>query len=235
MKHLASLTALALLGWAAPAWVSGLCILNCGVACKPIPCPDCPDCGCPCEQGHHHCSPRKSEHAHQLIGELSSDCCCDRIKAARKLGHRFHADFCCDPQVLDALIHAVVCDPCWEVRQAAAWSIALQRARTENGVLALYLASKADPHYMVRDTATQALDILTVCRKPCYKAVYDYGDQLLKQFKGKYKPGTADCNLFLPGCAGGCGLACGTPVPQQAVILPGNLPAAPAAKPVPAK
>jgi hypothetical protein len=219
MKHGIGLIALAFLGWTSPAWASGICLFNCGVACKPIPATDCPDCGCPCDQGHHHCSPRKSERAQQLIGELSSDCCCDRIKAARKLGYRFNADFCCDPQVLDALINAVLCDPCWEVRQAAAWSIALQRARTDSGVLALYFASKADPHYMVRDSATQALGILTVCRQPCFKEVYAYGDQLIKTFKGKAKPGCADCQLLVAAVEHGCGMGCGGPVMPGTTII----------------
>ncbi len=219
MKHLVGFTVLALLGWTVPAWASGLCFFNCGVGCKPIPVADCPDCGCPCDQGHHHYSPRKSERAQELIGELNSSCCCDRIKAARRLGCRLCADFCCDPQVLDALIQAVLGDPCWEVRQAAAWSIARQKARVDRGVLVLYLASKADPHYMVRDTAAQALDILTVCRKPCFKAVYAYGDELIKQIKGKYKPGSAECRLLVASCLGGGGLALGHPASAGTVIL----------------
>src|SRR5437588_400219 len=84
---------------------------------------------------------------------------CERIKAVKKLGHRLHADFCCDPAVLETLIAALQCDKCWEVRRAAAWAIQSQNARTEEGVLALYIASKLDPHYLVRVAAAEALDI----------------------------------------------------------------------------
>ena len=55
---------------------------------------------------------------------------------------------------------ALECDTCWEVRKAAAWSITHQNARTRYAVMALYLAGKVDPHYMVRDAAKSALDIL---------------------------------------------------------------------------
>jgi hypothetical protein len=82
-------------------------------------------------------------------------------------------------------------DPCWEVRRAAAWSIAYQKARTEEGVLALYLASKLDPHYLVRDAATDALSILLVCRRECFKDVFARGDELAKALQGKYRPGQA--------------------------------------------
>src|SRR5207249_5284429 len=117
--------------------------------------------------------------------------CCDRIRAAEKLGSRLHADFCCDPEVLSALVRALHCDACWEVRKTAAWSIARQKARTEEGVLALYLASKLDPHFLVRDAATDALGILLVCRRACFKDVFGHGDEMIKTLRGHYKPGQA--------------------------------------------
>src|SRR5262249_25411451 len=151
------------------AWAGGLCGRDCTGTCKPIPSPSCPDCGNPCDRGIHICTCGKSKRARCLIDELNADTCCERIQAARKLGCRLHADFCCDPEVLSALVHALLCDPCWEVRRAAAWSIAMQKARTDFGVLALYVASKIDSHYLVRDKAAEALDILTLCRKDCFK------------------------------------------------------------------
>jgi hypothetical protein len=206
MKGIVGLSAAVLLGVAASAGAAGWS-LNHGVHCICPPPADCPDCSCPCDQGHHHCSAWKSEHAQQLIGDLSSDCCCDRIRAAHKLGFRFHADFCCTPEVLEALTHALLCDPCWEVRQAAAWSITLQRARVEPAVLALYVSSKMDPHYLVRAKAAESLDILLVCRKDCFKELLRSADELIKELKkNQFKPGTANCQLaFQLGCSA-CGL-----------------------------
>jgi hypothetical protein len=129
---------------------------------------------------------------------LGCPCCCDRIKAAENLGSRLHADFCCTPEVLSALTGALANDPCWEVRRAAAWSIAHQKARTEEGVLALYLASKLDPHYLVRDAANDALGILLVCRRECFKDVFAHGDEMVKALRGHYKPGQATATMAPP-------------------------------------
>jgi hypothetical protein len=133
-----------------------------------------------------------------LIEELHGDTCCDRISAARKLGHRLHADFCANPEVLSALINALQCDPCFEVREAAAWSIMKQNARTEQGVLALYISSKLDPHNLVRARAAEALDILLVGgKKACFKGVFESGDELIKSLKKSgYKPGTENCQII---------------------------------------
>jgi hypothetical protein len=180
MRRILPLALLGLLALAARGW-AGCPLGGCCPDCKPIPCPECPDCGCPCEHRLHLVLfDQSAENIATLrsigctgtaptCGECGGcDCgsnCCERIKAAEKLGSRFHADFCCNPEVLTALIGALECDPCWEVRKAAAWAIFTQDARTEDGVLALYVASKADNHYMVRARAAEALDILTVCRK----------------------------------------------------------------------
>jgi hypothetical protein len=192
MKRLIGLSTIALLGLAsyASAWGGGFACLNVGIHCIQPPCPPCPDCSCPCDRGFHFslCGP---EHAHKLIDQLNSACCCDRIKAARNLGSRIHADSCCVPEVLSALTNALANDPCWEVRRAAAWSIAYQKARTEEGVMALYLASRLDPHFLVRDAATDALSVLLVCRQDCFKDLFARGDELAKALKGKYRPGQA--------------------------------------------
>jgi hypothetical protein len=161
-----------------------------------------------------------------LIAELNACNCCDRITAARHLGHRLLVDACCDPEILDALTRALQCDSCWEVRRAAAWSIGLQNARTESAVLALYVSSRLDPHYLVRDSAADALDVLLVCRKPCFKDLFTAADALVKELKGKYRPGTPDCLAVFQGCCTACGIAVGTlpievlPVPGKAVLLP---------------
>jgi hypothetical protein len=203
MKRVFYLAPAAALVLAAASWAAGPLCLNHGIHCIEPPPPDCPDCGCPCDKGHRHCSAHKSEHAHKLIDELSAECCCDRIKAVKKLGCRLHADFCCDPEVLEALTHALMCDSCWEVRRAAAWSIQHQNARTEQGVLALYLASKLDPHFLVRDAATDALSVLLVCRRDCFKDLFAHADDLAKSLKGKYKPGSPECFQLMCGCLGG--------------------------------
>jgi hypothetical protein len=135
---------------------------------------------------------------------LCSGCCCDRIKAAEKLGCRLTVDFCCNPEVLGALAQALQCDSCWEVRVAAAWSIAHQNARTNLGVMSLYLASKLDPHYLVRDAAKDALDVLLVCRRDCFKDLFATLDELAKTLKGHYKPGSPECLQFLDTCVAAC-------------------------------
>jgi hypothetical protein len=162
-----------------------------------VPAPECPDCSPPC-QGHHHCSAWKSEHAHKLLEGLCAEDCCTRIKAAKKLGCRLHADFCSDCEILPALVRALLGDPCWEVRRAAAWSIAMQGARTDLGVTALYISSKLDRHYMVRDKAAEALDLLTLCRKPCFKELYKAADALIAQLqRDKVRPGASGNEVIL--------------------------------------
>jgi len=195
-------------GWAKP-----FVCLNCGVHCME-PQPYCPDCGCPCDKGFHFCSARRSEHTHKIISDLSCDSCCDRIRAAEKLGCRIHADWCCDGEVVPALAHAVQFDSCWEVRKAAAWSLAYQNARTEPTVISLYLASKLDPHYLVRDAANDALGVLLVCRQDCYKDLFDQLDRVVKKLKGRYKPGTPEYDRLVDGYIAGLG------APPIANILP---------------
>ena len=82
-----------------------------------------------------------------------------------------------------------------------------QDARTQQVVMALYISSKTDPHYMVRARAAEALDILTVCRKDCYKDLYTHTDELIKELKKQgYKPGTANCQLLLGAACATCGV-----------------------------
>ncbi|MFL5241750.1 MAG: HEAT repeat domain-containing protein [Gemmataceae bacterium] len=196
MKRLLFLSVTVLIGLAASARAGGLC--GCEGRCKPIPPPVCPDCACPCDE-HRIGAVFGCEHANKLIEDLHACTCCDRIKAVKKLGHRLHADFCANPEVLAALINALQCDPCWEVRREAAWSILSQGARTEQGVMALFVASRLDPHYVVRDRAAEALDILLVGgKRACFKTIFDNGDKLIKDLKkAGYKPGTANCQMIM--------------------------------------
>jgi hypothetical protein len=205
----------------------------CTTRCMVPPCPDCPDCSCPCD----HRLPLAvfgCEHTRKLICELHGETCCERIKAAKKLGCRLHADFCTDPEVLNALISALQCDPCWEVRREAAWSLLGQKARVEDAVLALYVSSKLDPHYLVRTRAAEALDILLVCRKNCFKCLFDRGDQLIAELKKRgVKPGSENCCVQFGQACHACGLvASEAPVvtPAEPVrVAPKEIP-----KPLPA-
>src|SRR5262249_4701531 len=200
MRRIFGLSSFAVLALAAPCW-AGL-----GLCCKPhctVPPVEHPDCSCPCDH-RMNLSLFGPAHVQKLIEKLScADCCCDRIHAAKKLGCRLHADYCCEPCVLEALVGALLCDPCWAVRRSAAWSAMLQNARTDRAVLALYLSSKLDPHYMVRSRAAESLDILTLCRRCCYKELYASADELVKQLRAvKYVPGSPGCKvLFTQACA----------------------------------
>jgi len=167
----------------------------CEPRCMIPPPPPCPSCTDACD--HRCCCTLFPEsHARKLVQELACDNSCKRICIVKKLGCRLHADVCRQSFVLDALLHALQCDPCWDVRRAAAWSLMRQNARTEPTVLALYMAARIDPHYMVRVRAAEALDILTLGKGPCYQELYKAADQLLVVLRGKgYQPGR-DCALI---------------------------------------
>jgi len=150
MKRIISLATVALLTWIATAG-AGVGPSCHGPTCITPP-QSCPDCSCPCD-GHRFSLGLSAEHA---LADLQCGECCHRIRAAKKLGLKICHDFCKDCSILPALVHALLVDSCWEVRKAAAWSIALQGARTDLGLTALYVSSKLDPHYMVRDKAIMA-------------------------------------------------------------------------------
>lgn len=173
-----------------------------GCHCIQPPCDKCEDCSDPCCHRLHLPTLCGCEHTHCLIEQLSSSCNChERISAARKLGNRLHADFCTTPEVLNALVHALMCDTCWEVRKTAAWAIAYQDARVPQGVAALYIASKADRHYLVRIAAAEALDILILCRKSCYKDLFRGADVVIARVKPDYNPTNGNCvNLVMNFC-----------------------------------
>ena len=90
-----------------------------------------------------------------------------------------------------------------------------QNARTEEGVLALYIASKTDRHYLVRVAAAEALDILTLNHKTCFEQTLKGADVLIVQLrKLGYKPGSESCRLqFASACA--CAGCCHAAVPAS--------------------
>jgi hypothetical protein len=225
MKRLIGLSLAALLGMAATSWGAGLLCLNCGIHCMVPPEPCHENCDCPCNHGLHLCPQWKSDHAQKLIDELCKcDDCCARIRAVKKLGCPLHADWCCNHEVLAVLIRELQCDKCWEVRREAAKGIWHQNARTEEGVLALYIASKTDPHYLVRVAAAESLDIMTLNHKTCFTQTLKGADVLIVQLKKLgYKPGSESCSLqFANACAcAGCFQGCASSAAPAPEIIPG--------------
>jgi len=199
---------------------------------------DCPNCPCPCEKRLKLC-PFDKGHANKYIEKLNcEETCCVRIKAVKKLGSRLHADFCDDPEVLEALISALFYDPCWLVRRAAAWSIYGQRAYTDEALLALYISSKLDPHNLVRARAAEAIDLLTLCRHKCYKDLYAFGDKVIVELRAKkFVPGKCDARETYalvdfvklgapPRCAGNpitSGALAITPDATEGMAYPGQI------------
>jgi hypothetical protein len=186
------------------AWASNhdyCCGPNCGHCIVPPP-PFCPKCTYPCDKYRLCLCP--ASHVKETYIWIERLVRCSnaqaRKKAACKLGCRWHADFCRTPAVLTALIAALHCDACWEVRHAAATSLRQQNARTPQAILALYIASRLDPHYLVRDRANESMDILLVLQRPCYKQLFKDADELIKKLRGKYKPGTHDCQTIYSLC-----------------------------------
>jgi hypothetical protein len=121
----------------------------------------------------------------------------------------------------------------------------MQGDRNPPVVTALYVSSKMDHHYLVRDRSAQALDIVLVCRRACFKDLFGpVGDELLKALKkGGFLPGTENCIFVLEQCATQCGIAvepapaAKATAPLPAEVLPATTPlpgeAAPAKPPLP--
>jgi hypothetical protein len=172
-----------------PALAGGWC--GKGVHCIQ-PGPTCgKDCSCPC--ANWRVGPLLPADSRKLIAQLGDGDCCDRIAAAKKLGNRLCFDFCDDPAVLPALARAVLCDTCWQVRKAAVCSLCRQKARSDYGMLVLYLASRLDSHYLVRDAASEAIGVLSVGRQHCYRDLFRAADQLIPRLRPLYRPTQGDC------------------------------------------
>jgi hypothetical protein len=76
-------------------------------------------------------------------------------------------------------------------------------------VVALFVSSKLDHHYLVRAKSGEALDIVLLCRRPCFNDLFgDVGKQLLAALvKAGFRPGTANCMYIMDQCAAACGIA----------------------------
>ncbi len=220
-----SLVVLAVSGEAGPACPVGLVRAP---RCEPAPCPHC---SCPC--CHRPCwlALCRGGRVRKLIEELRCARTWRRILAARKLGCRVDADCWAYPQVGDALIEALLCDGCSEVRQAAAESIRVQNGGSDAGILALYLASRLDPHPGVRTSAAEALAVLARNRGPSSGPLFLSGDLLVRQLQEvHYRPGSAGCRGQIIDACSGATAAPGPPEPPLArdrpVVLPNPRPPA---------
>lgn len=190
MRRLVTLALLALPGLAVSAR-AGEC-LGCKTRCRDLPESECRERGCPCDKRLNMALFDKADKYIEVLEDCEAACCA-RIKAARKLGNRLKADICADKGVLDALLNALFYDSCWRVRDAAAWSLFGQRAYQDDVILALYISARLDPHALVRARAAEALDLLTLCHRCCYKELYATADEIIKDMrKQKFVPGRPD-------------------------------------------
>jgi HEAT repeats len=224
MKRISTLTLAALLMTAPVAWGWSL---NC-TRVRPIPPEACGPCPDACSTG---LCPTifPPEHAQRLIEVLQTDDnFAHRECAVDKLGSPLHAAPCRCPEVFEALIGALQCDKAWEVRRAAAIAIRHQHLVCRNALLALYIASKTDPHFTVRFKAAESLDILTVPYAPgCFKELREHGDQLIAQLRKQgYRPGSHNCRVLLGEACASCGVApymgMATPTMVGQVIMEGS-------------
>jgi hypothetical protein len=247
MRSLLIVTFLALAGSANTCWAAECCqgatcpfcpITTCD-SCKKTTCDSCPTpkCSDPCA---HHCpallgSPEKTQ---KLIEKLCSCDYCTRKMAVCKLSCPLHADVCKDPCALKGLTRALFSDSTWENRRRAAFGIYKQGARTEAGVLALYISSRLDPHVMVRAGADEALRLLFMPHPGCEKDFFAEGEKLVKELREqKILPGKPESAMELEGLIfrsseGGCASEVGTPAPVY-VPAPGVVVPAPVQIPAP--
>jgi hypothetical protein len=163
-------------------------------------------------------------HVRKWIEELHCDSPRRRVHAARKLGCRLYANFCAHPEVLDALVDALLCDSCGEVRRAAAGSLQNQNAQTDSGLLALYLAANLDPDPRVQARAAEALDVLARGRGRCGPLLRSAG-ALVRHLRGvHYQPGSARCRIEIAEACSGVPEA--APSQDRPPVLPGPPPLA---------
>ncbi len=159
-----------------------------GVRCYHPPCPEpCESCG---DVGRHLCLPWYDRATESLLCDLQDCHSHVRAKAAEKLGFWLRTDAGTCPEVVCSLIYVLQCDSCWDVRKEAAWSIARQKVDDPTGYTVLYLAMKLDPHWMVRDAATDALKLMETQLSPgCIREWKANAAAIEPKCKPYYKPG----------------------------------------------
>ncbi len=185
-----------------------------GISCYQPPAPEPCICDDPCTKRGRLCLPWYSSKTAALLEQLQ-DChyrC--RAEAAKKLGSRLCTDYCCHPEIVPALVHTLQCDSCWVVRRAAARALGYQVAANQCVWTALFLASRLDPHYLVRDEAADALAIVqTQISLGCIREYREAAEAFEKAVKGHYKPGKPGCELVYPPFCDGCPPGCpGVPI-----------------------
>jgi hypothetical protein len=154
-------------------------------------------CGVAQEVGHHFNPPFSAAHTAKAVEQLQDCRPHDRSMAVCKLGCCLYTNPACHPEVVPALITSLQCDGAYQVRVKAAWAIAFQNIANQCGWTALYVSSQLDPHWLVRDTASNALKVIETQLDPSIIAAWKTrGNALAKQWKGKYKPGKPDCMLI---------------------------------------
>jgi hypothetical protein len=205
MKRISALALTAMLLSAPATW--GWCINLTRV--RPIP----PEACGPCPEGCRHglnLALWPKAHVAQKIATLQTDPnFAHRVCAVEWLGCCLHADACRDCEVMDAIFAALQCDPAWEVRRAAAIAVRHQHLICPGALMALYIATKTDPHFTVRFKAAESLDILTVPYPPaCFRDMQKQGDLLVAELRKQgYRPGSDNCRVLLDGACTRCGIA----------------------------
>lgn len=213
-------------------WWCRHCESYLGISCYTPPCPE-PCCPCdPCSVGCHLNLPWYDRTTAALLEKLN-DChyrC--RAQAAHSLGCKLHTDFCYHPEVVSALIHTLQCDPCYDVRRKAAYAIAYQGIYDHCGWMALYLASRLDTHYLVRENSADALKVLeTHVGLGCIREWKVEAATFEKELKGKYKPGKPEwAGAYELCCAGSS--CCGGGTPAGVIVVP-SVPTKPAVEMAP--
>jgi len=145
----------------------------------PLNCPGCDPC-----QNRLNLTLFGPEHVAQLIAQLfDHDNACLRAKAAKKLGCRFHADFCHNPEVLQALLDAILFDPCWVVRREAQWALYWQGAAVKDAFMVMFVAYSLDPHYMVRDAGQELITDMTLSRSECWREEFNTWGYLIRELR----------------------------------------------------
>ena len=173
--------------------------------------PPCPAAsGPPCrndgsgEIGHCWSWPWCGHRTAVLLQKLRDPCPDVRFKAAVHLGCCCETNAATHPEIVPALVQALQGDSCWQVRRQAAWSLAYQNACNRCGWASLFVASKLDPHWAVRDSAANAIKVIEPrIDEECIRQLGVWGKSVVAQFENCYQPGKISCAAIFAVCCGG--------------------------------